>query len=449
MLKRIGFREIYLPKVIPQDVGFRSADVDFSQDIDLTIDADLLARMNEVDWYRPVSPELWTEVSNHFDVCFFIGFDAQAVAVLLENFRGAAIWRAYGLNGETSYGQIASLNFRTEGLIRSARNRFWLGQAYDNLAEIEGDLIKRRAVYLPLGLANVAVKDEWAGGDRRLFFVCPDIVFNSYYRKVYDDFRRDMDGLPYAIGGAQPLKVDDRNVLGFLPLSEHRQNMRRLSAMYYHSREKRHVHFHPFEAVQSGMPLVFMAGGLLDKLGGRQLPGRAETIEEARSLLRRLLDRDQGLIDDIRRSQPILLNCMNAENCVSDWDTGFDRILGELDESRSHDQVTARVRRPRVAVILPIEYRGGTLGAAKAVSLALKRGSELAGEEADIVFGHVDDPHCYPDEEFRELEGRVSRRAFRWSILPAEQARRAMHYQGFSSWKPLYEKYILPDDGIG
>jgi glycosyltransferase involved in cell wall biosynthesis len=448
MLKRIGFREIYLPKVIPQDVGFRSADIDHSEDAHLTIDPGLLTRMNEVNWYKPVPPELWAEVSAHFDVCFFIGYDPKAVALLLEHFAGAAIWRAYGLNGEASYSQLSARDVRTDSLIRRARRRFWLGQAYDNLAEIEPDLIKRRAVYLPLGMANAAVNDQWEGGDRRVLFVCPDIVFNSYYRKVYEDFRRDVGDLPHAIGGAQPLKVDDRNVLGFLPLAEHRQNMRRMSAMYYHSREPRHVHFHPFEAVQAGMPLVFMADGLLDRLGGRDLPGRARTTEEARQLLRRLLDGDRSLIEAIRRSQHVLLECMKVGNCVEAWDKGFDRILDDLDGDRVW-VVKTETRRPRIAIILPIEYRGGTLRAAKAVSLALKRGSELAGEEAEIVFGHVDDPSSYPDEEFGELEGRVSRRAFRWTVLTADQARRAMHYRGFSAWQPLYQNYILPNDGIG
>ncbi len=253
--------------------------------------------------------------------------------------------------------------------------------------------------------------------------------------------------MPHAIGGAQPLKVDDPNVLGFLPLEDHRRNMRMMSAMFYHSREPRHVHFHPFEAVQSGMPLVFMAGGLLDRLGGRGLPGRAETIDRARGMLRRLLAGDRGLIDAIRDTQPRLLECMKADNCVGDWESGFERILRELDHSRRH-AVVQTARRRKIAVILPIEYRGGTLRAAKAVALALKRGSELDGAPAEIVLGHIDDPNSYPDEEFRELEGRVSRRPFRWVALSADQARRAMLYQGFSGWQALYHAYIIPDDGI-
>ncbi len=447
MLKRIGFKEIYLPKVIPQDVGFRSADIDFTEDANLTIDPELLGLMNSINWYRPVSPEIWQRVSQDFDIAFFIGYDPKAVTALLRHFEGAAIWRAYGLNGDASYSQLARRAPETETLIKQARGRFWLGQAYDNLAEIEDEPIASRAIHLPLGMANAATNDQWEGGDPRLLFVCPDIIFNSYYRKVYDDFRHDIGDLPHAIGGAQPLKVSDPNVLGFLPLAEHRSNMRRMSAMFYHSREPRHVHFHPFEAVQAGMPLVFMAGGLLDRLGGRELAGRAETIDQARGMLRRLLSGERGLIDSIRDTQPRLLECMKADNCVGDWERGFDRVLQELDHSRRQPTVRTE-RQKKIAVILPIEYRGGTLRAAKAVALALKKGSELEGNPAEIVFGHLDDPQSYPDEEFRDLEGRVSRRPFRWTVLSADQARRAMLYQGYTGWQALYQNYIVPDDGI-
>ena len=57
--------------------------------------------------------------------------------------------------------------------------------------------------------------------------------------------------------------------------------------MYYHSTEPDHIHYHPFEAVRAGMPLVFMAGGMLDRLGGIDLPGRSKPPKEARQKIER------------------------------------------------------------------------------------------------------------------------------------------------------------------
>ena len=71
----------------------------------------------------------------------------------------------------------------------------------------------------------------------------------------------------YTIGGAQPVQVNDKNVIGFVTREQHEFNMRQHRVMYYHSAEPNHIHYHPFEAVRAGMPLVFMADGMLDSMG--------------------------------------------------------------------------------------------------------------------------------------------------------------------------------------
>src|ERR1700750_1233768 len=72
MLKSIGIREIFLPKIIPADHNFRSGSVDFSEDKNLTIPPDHLAILNSVDWYGEPSPEAWDIANRYFDVAFFI-----------------------------------------------------------------------------------------------------------------------------------------------------------------------------------------------------------------------------------------------------------------------------------------------------------------------------------------------------------------------------------------
>ena len=77
--------------------------------------------------------------------------------------------------------------------------------------------------------------------------------------------------------------------------------------MYYHSMEPRHIHYHPLEAIVCGLPLIFMGGGQLDLLGGNNLPGRCSNIKEARKKIKHILNGDKKLINDIRTTQPILL----------------------------------------------------------------------------------------------------------------------------------------------
>src|SRR5262249_22866725 len=158
-------------------------------------------------------------------------------------------------------------------------------------------------------------------------FVCPQIGTEPYYRSVYETFVKDFAGLPYVIGGAQPIEVRDPNVIGFVPREVHEENMRRFSVMFYSGTHPYHVHYHPFEAVRVGMPLVFLGGGLLDSLGGEKLPGRCRTVKEARRKIEQLLSGDEGLSNAIRAAQPRLLERMRPEYCEPFWRRNFPRII--------------------------------------------------------------------------------------------------------------------------
>lgn len=450
MLKSIGINEIFLPKVIPSDHNFRSASVDYSEDGNLTIPPEDLALLNAVDWYGEPNTGAWEIANKHFDVAFFILHRFELLANLTRNFAGAAIWRAYGLDASIDYSLIvdSTKNGRGWNSIRQMGRRFWFGMAYPHLSQTERRPLQDRAIYLPLGQRNGEASADWSGVRKQLFFICPEIGFNPYYKKVYEEFRSTFSEFDYIVGGSQPIKVDDKRVLGYVPAAEHERNMRELRVLYYHSSEPNHVHYHPFEAVRAGMPLVFMAGGLLDRLGGRSLPGRCVSVTEAKTKIRRILDDDRELINEIRTTQLKLLDAMRPETCRPHWAEGFKTILSELNEAPPAARIEGGRKRKRIAVILPVQYRGGTLRAAKILAVALREGSLLAGEETDIVFGHVDDETIYSEEDFKDLPDAIQRRPFRWRSLDGPAARRAMTYAGAERWQPAAREYALPDDGM-
>lgn len=446
MLKRIGFNEIFLPKRMPADISFRSGSVDFSEDEHLTIPTADLAVLNEVNWYGRVPAHIWDVANRHFNILFFIAHDPAIFASVADHFEGAAIWRAYGLDKTVTYTKHlrhCSQGFKT---IEKLGKRFWFGEAYAHLHEIEHRHLQERAVYLPLGTHN-ELDDQWIGDASRIFFVCPQIKVNSYYQEIYKDFKKSFGDLPHAIGGTQPIAVDDPDVLGFVSKEEHEENMRQFRVMYYHSTEPNHVHYHPFEAIQLGMPLVFQGGGLLDRLGGTDLPGRCVSVAEARDKIKRILDGDRQLIDDIRTSQMKLLKPMNFAACETAWRVGFKRIMAEMDRNRL-DARPLVARKRRIAVILPHVYRGGTLRGAKLVAEALAMGSRACGEEAEVVFAHIDDSKVYSVRDFEDLPKEISVRPYRWISLDQDTARRAMRYAGHRDWVPARANYITPDDGI-
>lgn len=442
ILKKVGFSEIFLPKSYPDDPDFaRTADVVFDEDKNLSLPAEELALLNKADWYQGRNRDAWEIANRRFSTIITIVYCKGWLKTIASRFNGAVIWRAFGLGNPAKYQDILEWSYSGDPMDRNHASHPWLGIAYKHITSNDSELIRERSVFLPLGLASSAVSDTWTGEDPRILFVCSGINVNDYYRNVYNKFISDFKGFPYIIGGNQILPVSDPSVVGFLPKSEHEGNMRRLRAMYYHSQEPNHVHYHPFEAIRRGMPLVYMAGGMLDRLGGKDLPGRCTTIAEARSHLRRILDGDSRLIERIRTTQVRLLDHMSPAWAEPHWHSAFQRIRAETVEA------PRKAKRKRIAVVLPIGYRGGTLRGALSLAEALHRGSHLRGEPAEVVFAHLDDTSVYGgDHAIPELDG-ISIRPFQWRWLDRATAKRTLHFAGLS-WEPQADSYITPDERL-
>jgi glycosyltransferase involved in cell wall biosynthesis len=450
MLKKLGFTEIFQPKSFPQNIAFRSGSVDWSEDASLTIPAADLAVLNATNWYEDPGRDAWRIANQYFDLLFFILHRPSLVPSLARNFRGAAVLRAYGRERQGTYRYV--INWFNQGIrtVDSMGRRFSFGIAYEGLWENESPFFQSRQVYLPIGLSDCQVRDQWTGSDSRIFFVCPDVVGIQYYAGIYKEFKENLGSLPYAVGGAQALATNDPRILGFLPDEEHQRNMREFRVMFYHSTEANHVHYHPFEAVRAGMPLVFMGGGLLDKLGGSELPGRCRNYDDARSKLKKILAGDRTLIERIRSSQPVLLEKMRPEVLEPAWRQGMARVLSDLEIARTPRPVNGR--RPRIAVVLPVAYRGGTLRSAKLLAQAIWSGSRKFGEAADLVFAYPIDSWAGIDRDTErwdvDLPEFVSGRNIGLEVLDAESAQRAMRYAGHSDWVATSNQYLVPDDAM-
>lgn len=446
MLRTLGVKEFFLPKSFPQEVGFRSASIDHSEDANLTIPAEDLEILNQQNWFVSPSKEAWDIANKYFDVCFFICHSEGFMNEVSRSFTGAAIWRAYGLDKTLSYSEVVKFFTLGTQSVKKLGRRLWLGIAYEHIVDSEPMYLQMRKAFLPLGLSNSTFNDIWSGNQKHIFFVCPDIVFSSYYKKVYEDFISDMQGFPYKIGGSQSIEVKDPNVLGFVTNEEHERNMRESRVMFYHSSEPNHIHYHPFEAIRVGMPLIFMSGGILDRMGGTTLPGRCESIKEAREKIRRILKDDTKFIEQVRKSQVVLLEPMRVENCEAAWKSSFMNILQELEVSRL-EQRQWPVKRKKIAVVVPVEYRGGSLRGAKLLAKALHEGSRQWGEDVDVVLLHLKSDDDEPEEP-SDKDQRIQQRTFHWKTLDAQTARRAMRYAGHDGWEPDAVRYVVPDDGI-
>ncbi len=446
-LQALGVREIFLPKSFPYDEGNLSASIDASYDTSLSLSKDELSVLNAADWYRSPSPHAWEIANRHFDLLFFAFFPQQMESVT-RHFKGDAILRVFGHARDQTYSRLLYqyLGVAAVDRIRRMDDRFWFGQAYAHLHEIEDEFIRRRSCYLPLGLRDATIEDRWRGDDPRLYFVCPRIGSSGHFRTVYETFKSDFEGVDYAIGGAQPIAVKDRRVLGYVPSAVHRENMQRFRVMYYHSTEPNHVHYHPFEAIRVGMPVVYRSGGMLDRLAGERLPGCCASVREARRKVERILAGDVKLIEQLRRTQVRLLDPLRPERCEPVWRNSFGRLLARRAWRASAPRPVARPTR-RVAVLVPSFARPADLTYARRIAIAMHEGARAAGDGVHIVIAVAAELTENIAQAFGPLPHGVSVRTFRWNRLSKETAEMALRFAGHQAKLP-WPEYIVADDGI-
>ncbi len=444
IIRSLGY-EVYLPKSFPYDEGNLSASLDYSLDDALSIPKSDLEILNAENLYLGMSPEAARVANEHFEIAF-CGFFPEQLAALIRNYKNVVVMRPFGLSNGVTYTNVVadSLGFFFLGELQKAKDRFWFGQAYDHLADVENGVFKQRAITLPLGLDDARVTNEWAGTDAKVLFVCPRIETSPYFNWIYQNFRRKFGDLPYIVGGAQPIPVADPNVAGHLPRAEYDRMMRETRVMYYHSKEERHLHYHPLEAVRLGMPLVFMAGGMLDRLGGKKLPGRVKSEDQAHRMLSRILNGDQPLIDEIKASQGVLLHTMTRDYCEPIWREEFKRIEASI-ENNQKAKGRPKARR-RIAVFLPQAYLGGTLNMVKLLAKMIKDGSRQQGDEVEVVFAHLDS-WIYSRTEFDDLTKHgIEVRPFKWKIIDEFQLSDIQAMQGFEV-RRKHGRFALPVDG--
>lgn len=295
LLRDMGF-EVFAPKRFPRNSDNRSASVSFEYDDSLTLPADALEELNAHDFYMAgMSPRISHLMNHYFETAIF-AYMFPMLDVMVTRFHGRLLLRAFGLTHPTHtyYGfaeKVVGPNFRRR--LSKASDRFWFAAGYPNLKEIEPPLFQERNAFLPVGLPPRVLRraGSWTGGDDRILFVCPEIKTYPELREVYDEFKRHFGDMPHVICGPQTIPVErDPNVVGRVDAEEYDRLFRECAVMFYHSRLPRHLHYHPVEAACYGMPLVYMADGMLGILGGKTLPGASTTLEEARRKVVRLRD---------------------------------------------------------------------------------------------------------------------------------------------------------------
>ncbi len=336
MIRELGL-EVYTSKEVPvsKDVTDQSIDttrsmsVDFSEDENSTLPNWVLNRLNRHNFYNDgIPPDIAGLLDGYFGTVIVGGVSLPLLNGIMASYSGRIVVRVFGRETPNNYTQLFTY-FGGKSFWKSFKQkqyRFWFTPAYDSITEFEIPALQNRAITLPLTLPDRTWRatNQWVGNDKRVLFFCPRIGSNpEYYGKIYQEFNNHLGHLPHLIAGNQPVPVGDPHVAGYVSDDQMQSWYREMRVMFYHSREPRHLHYHPLEAVVYGMPLIYMKGGLVEAFMGRDKPGACDSYEEAEQKLQRILDGDEAFTRLVIESQSPVLDTFQPAYVRQVWKDQF------------------------------------------------------------------------------------------------------------------------------
>ena len=391
--------EVFCPKFYAVDFRNPSAMVTYEYDSSLTIPEEDLKIINQIDFYSNLSIDSERIINQYFDIAFCM-LHLNQIRSLLLGFNGITVLRTCSFDKQEPFAdQLAKLgNAQLLSMISNAGNKFWFGDIYKKPKTDEPPLLKQRRVYLPIGMAFDEEKsDKWVGGDKRFLFINPGIRTDQGSMNEYDRFMEDFGDLSHVVGGMQMIPIENgKNVCDFSNTEEKNYILEHVSAMYCSTSCYKQFDHYPFEAIYYGIPVVFMAGSVLDRFGGDKLPGRCKNIQQARNKLLRLQREDKSLEVKIRESQRTLLEQFERKSIESLWINGMKKI-----ESSLSGEVVQETR--KVAIIVPSEYLGGVLDYSIRLALSLKKAIDETNVPLRIVFAYMDSDIYDRDIHFKKI----------------------------------------------
>ncbi|MBI1274561.1 hypothetical protein GC177_01145 [bacterium] len=414
LLRHFGY-EVFTPKYVPRMI--RSASVDYSYDNSLSIPAEDLAILNSQDFYQNDWPLSVHAILNEYFGTAIIGCYSWISEEFINHFRGKILLRSYGPTRDDYtiwrfFDEVIGPGFMSR--ISGIHDRIWFAQAYPNLVSAEPDFFIQRAVTLPTGIPKhfYAERGCYQRKYEKMLMVLPDILADDHQSvRAYHMSRKYFKGIPKIIAGNQFVPVEnDPEVTGLLPAGMYDKYLKGCAAMFYHNELPRHIHFHPVEAACYGMPVIFMASGMISYLGGKDSPGSAKTYAEARKKIKRIMKGDESFIQEVVESQREWVDYFSWDENLKAWKEQFQQRIAPIPVPPS------RTQRMRIALLVSGKAGWYAHAYIDALATGIKQGMQAQQVACDVVIG-IESNHInnYDTEWLRSAGWQV--RPFKWETI--------------------------------
>jgi len=325
LLRSLGY-EVYVPKHLPDNANdATSAGVSNRFDSSLSISKEDLALLNAHNFYEEKSwgDDVSRVIEENFCMVITAAYETPMHTFLSYVSIPVGI-RVFGLATDAKYSTIFSPEIKN--LILERASRCFFLAAYSHLASIETEF-KDLFRHAPITCGPEGPYHARDVTRRAVLFQCSRINVNPYYTAKVNKFVSDFSGsgLEYAIYGSEISTFNSTHNLGRPSTAEINRLFASYSAMYYDSVEPRHLHYHPLEAMYAQMPVIFLQEGMLGMLMPYS-PARSNDLEDATAKLRRLIQGDKALEDEIVWHQNALLQTLKISSNRKAWRVVLDEI---------------------------------------------------------------------------------------------------------------------------
>ena len=329
ILRSLGY-EVFVPKILPKS-GFRSGDISYEFDSDLSLPPSVLHELNRHNFFEGEwSPKLAGLINEYFDVVFVIHWPVL-ISEAASKFQGKILFRVYGLQNDLSYAQFV-LDYGGQWLKQIfdlRQNDLILATGYSQISENEPDWLTRNSVYLPITMPDEfwSLANTHSGKSNNALFLCSNRNSSEYYASQYERFKKAIGNNPYIVVDSSDPSDGDPNVI-YRPTDQELIRLFQESSVFYSpSEDLRTTLYSPIEANIIGCPVIYHMDSLLGRLTPEVTFGKVSSWEEAKSIAHRIQNGDSELSRLIVEDQKSLSQKFKISNCIETWRMNFSEVL--------------------------------------------------------------------------------------------------------------------------
>ena len=276
-------------------------------DYSLNLNKYIIEKLN-IDWYDNnilIEQEVIDILNNNFKFIFItLLTNGILLNQLIKKFNGNIFYRLFGREGEKRYNSLCSVDNKLK-YIFGYPEIYIFENTFDNFFNSNNSYVVK------MGISDAFITkytNTYLPINNKICVICSKINNCPYYTNVYNNFILNFENYNYVILGKN--NINAKNAINDLNDEMFYKTFSNCKLLYYHSKEPRHLHYHPLEAIIIGIPIIFHKECLLTSYLPDSL-GKCDNMIDAKNKIDRIMNNDIEFINTIINEQNKTRNILN------------------------------------------------------------------------------------------------------------------------------------------